>query len=110
MPVEREIWESINDLIIERAEAIMYEGGIQALELLKADKRTIKILEEILKKEEAFANWLQKNNPRRAKRNEKAAGRKEEKGKGRNGRVSYYYCHNYVRFNILFRPFFVLIA
>ncbi len=66
--VEREIWESINDLIIERAEAIMYEGGIQALELLKADKKTMKILEKILKEEEAFANWLQKNNPRIAKR------------------------------------------
>ena len=29
---EREVWESLNDLIIERAEAIMYKGGIQALE------------------------------------------------------------------------------
>jgi len=27
-PNEREVWESLNDLIVERAEAIMYEGGI----------------------------------------------------------------------------------
>ena len=67
-PNEREIWESMNDLIVERAEAIMYQGGIQALELLKADKKTIKVLERNLKEEEAFANWLEKNNPRIAKR------------------------------------------
>ncbi|MGA8082964.1 MAG: hypothetical protein WB988_13990, partial [Candidatus Nitrosopolaris sp.] len=42
--------------------------GIQALELLKADKRAIKVLEKNLKEEEAFANWLEKNNPRIAKR------------------------------------------
>ena len=65
---EREIWESLNDLIIERAEAIMYKGGIQALELLKADKKTIKALERNLKEEESFGNWLEKNNPRIAKR------------------------------------------
>jgi ferritin-like metal-binding protein YciE len=35
---------------------------------LKADKKTIKTLEKILKEEEGFANWLQKNNPRIAKR------------------------------------------
>jgi ferritin-like metal-binding protein YciE len=58
----------MNDLIIERAETILYEGGIQALELLKADKRAIKVLEKNLKEEEAFANWLEKNNPRIAKR------------------------------------------
>jgi hypothetical protein len=29
---QKEVFESLNDLIIERAEAIMYEGGIQALE------------------------------------------------------------------------------
>ena len=67
-PNEREVWESLNDLIVERAEAIMYEGGIQALELLKADKKTIKSLEKNLKEEEAFANWLGKNNPRIEKR------------------------------------------
>ncbi|MFZ0225010.1 MAG: DUF892 family protein [Candidatus Nitrosopolaris sp.] len=67
-PNEREVWESMNDLIIERAETIWYEGGIQALELLKADKRAIKVLEKNLKEEEAFANWLEKNNPRIAKR------------------------------------------
>jgi ferritin-like metal-binding protein YciE len=58
----------MNDLIIERAETILYEGGIQALELLKADKRAIKVLEKNLKEEEAFANWLEKDNPRIAKR------------------------------------------
>lgn len=65
---EREVWESLNDLIIERAEAIMYRGGIQALQLLKADKKTIKELEKCLKEEEAFGNWLEKNNPKIAKR------------------------------------------
>src|ERR687887_410563 len=67
-PNEREVWESLNDLIIERAETIMYEGGIQALELLKADKKAIKTLERNLKEEEVYAKWLQKNNPRIAKR------------------------------------------
>jgi ferritin-like metal-binding protein YciE len=65
---EREVWESINDLIIERAEAIMYKGGIQALELLKADKKTIDILKKILKEEEAFGDWLERNNPKIARR------------------------------------------
>jgi hypothetical protein len=64
---EREVWESLNDLIIERAESIIYKGGIQALELLKADKKTIKVLEKNLK-EEAFGDWLEKNNPKIAKR------------------------------------------
>jgi ferritin-like metal-binding protein YciE len=65
---EREVWESLNDLIVERAEAIMYRAGIQALQLLKADKKTIKALEMNLKEEEAFGNWLEKNNPKMAKR------------------------------------------
>jgi ferritin-like metal-binding protein YciE len=65
---EREVWESLNDLIIEKAEAIMYRGGIQALELLQADKKTIKTLEKILKEEQAFGDWLEKNNPKIAKR------------------------------------------
>jgi ferritin-like metal-binding protein YciE len=65
---EREVWESLNDLIIERAESIMYRGGIQALELLKADKETIKTLEKILKEEQALGDWLEKNNPKIAKR------------------------------------------
>jgi ferritin-like metal-binding protein YciE len=65
---EKEVWESLNDLIIERAEAIMYKGGIQALELLKVDKKTIKALEKNLKEEQAFGDWLDKNNPRIAKR------------------------------------------
>ncbi|MFL6348365.1 MAG: DUF892 family protein [Nitrososphaeraceae archaeon] len=65
---EREVWESLNDLIIERAEAIMYRGGIQALELLKADKKTIKALEKNLKEEEAFGDWLEKNNPKIARK------------------------------------------
>ena len=77
-PNEKEIWESLNDLIMERAEAIMYEGGIQALRLLKADKKTIKALEKILKEEKAFANWLQKNNPRIAKRLLRKKKKKEE--------------------------------
>ena len=67
-PNEKEIWESLNDLIMERAEAIMYEGGIQALELLKADKKTIDILKKNLKEEEAFGNWLERNNPMIARR------------------------------------------
>ena len=65
---EKEVWESLNDLIIERAEAIMYKGGIQALELLKIDKKTIKALEKNLKEEQAFGDWLEKNNPRIAKK------------------------------------------
>ena len=65
---EGEVWESLNDLIIERAESIIYKGGIQALELLKADKKTIKVLEKNLKEEEAFGDWLEKNNPNIAKR------------------------------------------
>ncbi|MGB5091175.1 MAG: hypothetical protein WBN72_09550, partial [Nitrososphaeraceae archaeon] len=65
---EREVWESLNDLIVERAEAIMYRGGIQALQLLKADSKTIKALEKNLKEEEAFGDWLEKNNPKIAKR------------------------------------------
>ena len=65
---EREVWESLNDLIIERAESIIYKGGIQSLELLKADKKTIKVLEKNLKEEEAFGDWLEKNNPKIAKR------------------------------------------
>lgn len=65
---EREVWEALNDLIIERAEAIMYEGGIQALELLRADKKAIKVLQKNLKEEKLFGDWLEKNNPRIAKR------------------------------------------
>lgn len=65
---EREVWESLNDLIVERAEAIMYRGGIQALVLLHADKKTIKALEKNLKEEQAFGDWLEKNNPKIAKR------------------------------------------
>src|SRR5919205_3535315 len=65
---EREVWESLNDLIVERAEAIMYRGGIQALELLKADKKTIKTLEKNLKEEQAFGDWLERNNPKLARK------------------------------------------
>ncbi len=65
---EKEVWESLNDLIIERAEAIMYRGGIQALELLKADKKTIKALQKNLKEEQAFGDWLEKNNPKIARK------------------------------------------
>ena len=65
---EREVWESLNDLIVERAEAIMYKGGIQALELLNADKKTIDTLKKNLKEEESFGDWLERNNPKIAKR------------------------------------------
>ena len=81
---EREVWESLNDLIVERAEAIMYKGGIQALQLLKADKKTIKELEKCLKEEEVFGDWLEKNNPKVAKRlmitqiEEKKQGKKKK--------------------------------
>ena len=51
---EREVWESLNDLIIERAESIMYKGGIQALELLKADKKTIKVPREEFERRRSF--------------------------------------------------------
>lgn len=92
---EREVWESLNDLIIERAEAIMYKGGIQALELLKADKKTIKALERNLKEEESFGNWLEKNNPRIAKRlmtmqieEKKKYGKKKKVIKDENEAVS----------------------
>jgi ferritin-like metal-binding protein YciE len=80
--IEREVWESLNDLIIERAEAIMYKGGIQALELLKADKKTIRALDKNLKEEEAFGDWLEKNNPKIAKRlMSKRTQDKKKKGK-----------------------------
>ena len=81
---EREVWESLNDLIVERAEAIMYRGGIQALQLLRADKKTIKELEKCLKEEEVFGDWLEKNNPKVAKRlmitqiEEKKQGKKKK--------------------------------
>ena len=85
----------LNDLIIERAEAIMYKGGIQALELLKAEKKTIKALERNLKEEESFGNWLEKNNPRIAKRlmtiqieEKKKYGKKKKVIKNENEAVS----------------------
>ena len=96
-PNEREVWESLNDLIIERAEAIMYEGGIQALELLNADKKAIKTLEKNLKEEEAFASWLEKNNPRIAKRLMKK--QLEEKKKQKTEEASCHY-YNKLRFDI----------
>lgn len=65
---EMEVWESVNDLIVEKAEAVMYRAGIQALELLGADKKTISALKKNLAEEEAFARWLEKNNPRIAKK------------------------------------------
>jgi hypothetical protein len=51
---EREVWESLNDLIIEREESIMYKGGIQALELLKTDKKAIKVLEKNFERRRSF--------------------------------------------------------
>ncbi len=65
---EREVWESVNDLIVEKAEVVMYKSGIQALELLGADKKTISALKKNLQEEEAFAKLLEKNNPRIAKK------------------------------------------
>ena len=44
------------------------QRGIQALELLKADKKTIDILKKNLKEEESFGDWLERNNPKVAKR------------------------------------------
>lgn len=92
---EREVWESLNDLIVERAEAIMYKGGIQALELLKADKKTIKALERNLKEEESFGDWLEKNNPKIAKRlmkmqmeEKKKYGKKKKVTKDEKGAIS----------------------
>jgi ferritin-like metal-binding protein YciE len=92
---EREVWESLNDLIVERAEAIMYKGGIQALELLKADKKTIKALERNLKEEESFGDWLEKNNPKIAKRlmkmqmeEKKKYGKKKKVTKDKKGAIS----------------------
>jgi ferritin-like metal-binding protein YciE len=80
---EKEVWESLNDLIIERAEVIMYKGGIQALELLKADKKTIQALQKNLKEEQAFGDWLEKNNPKIARKlmTSKARDRKKRRTK-----------------------------
>ena len=65
---ERDVMESVNDLITEKAEAIMYRAGIDALKLLEADKKTIGVLKKNLKEEEAFGKWLEKNNSRIAKK------------------------------------------
>ncbi|MEW6603560.1 MAG: DUF892 family protein [Thermoproteota archaeon] len=65
---EMEVWEAVNDLIVEKAEAVMYRAGIQALEMLGADRKTINALKKSLQEEEAFARWLEKNNPRIAKK------------------------------------------
>jgi ferritin-like metal-binding protein YciE len=85
---ERDVMESVNDLIVEKAETIMYRAGIDALKMLQADKRTIDVLKKNLKEEEAFARWLEKNNPRIAKklmtdqmRKRKKGRQKQEKGK-----------------------------
>lgn len=78
---EREVWESINDLIVERAEVIMYRAGIDALRLLNADKKTIDVLRKNLKEEEAFAKLLEKNNPKVAKKLMKKQMREGKKKK-----------------------------
>jgi bacterioferritin (cytochrome b1) len=78
---EREVWESVNDLIVESSEAIMYRAGIQALELLKIDKKTVGVLKRNLREEEAFAKWLEKNNPRIAKKLMKEQMREGKKKK-----------------------------
>ena len=95
---EREIWEAVNDLIVERAEAIMYRAGIQALELLGSDRKTIGALKKNLKEEEEFAKWLEKNNPRIAKKlmkeqmregkKKRIAGVKSDKGEAAAGSES----------------------
>jgi ferritin-like metal-binding protein YciE len=78
---ERDVWESVNDLIVEKAEMIMYRAGIDALKLLQADKKTIDVLKKNLKEEEAFAKWLEKNNPRIAKKLMTEQMRKGKKGR-----------------------------
>lgn len=79
---EREVWESVNDLIIERSEVIMYRAGITALELLEMDKKIIGILKKNLREEEAFSKWLEKNNPRIAKKLMKEQMREGKRKKG----------------------------
>lgn len=79
---EREVWESVNDLIIEKAEVVMYRAGIDALQLLEADKKTIDALKKNLKEEEAFAKLLEKSNPRVAK---KLMAEQMKKGKKEKG-------------------------
>jgi ferritin-like metal-binding protein YciE len=78
---ERDVMESVNDLITEKAEAIMYRAGIDALKLLEADKKTIGVLKKNLKEEEAFGKWLEKNNPRIAKKLMTDQMRKGKKGR-----------------------------
>lgn len=78
---ERDVMESVNDLIVEKAEAIMYRAGIDALKLLQADKKTIDVLKKNLKEEQAFAKWLEKNNPRIAKKLMRDQMRKGKKGR-----------------------------
>ena len=65
---EREVIESVNDLIVEKAEVVMYRSGIEALKLLQADKKTIDVLKKNLKEEQGFEKWLERNNPRIAKK------------------------------------------
>jgi ferritin-like metal-binding protein YciE len=77
---ERDVWESVNDLIVEKAETIMYKAGIDALKLLQADKKTIDVLKKNLREEEAFGKWLEKNNPRIAKKLMTEQMRKGKKG------------------------------
>jgi ferritin-like metal-binding protein YciE len=78
---EREVMESVNDLIIEKSETIMYRAGIDALKLLQADKKTIEALKKNLKEEEAFGKWLEKNNPRIARKLMTEQMRKRKKGR-----------------------------
>jgi ferritin-like metal-binding protein YciE len=78
---ERDVIESVNDLIVEKAETIMYRAGIDALKLLQADKKTIDVLKKNLKEDEAFGKWLEKNNPRIAKKLMTDQMRKGKKGR-----------------------------
>jgi ferritin-like metal-binding protein YciE len=78
---ERDVIESVNDLIVEKAETVMYKAGIDALKLLQADKKTIDVLKKNLKEEETFGKWLENNNPRIARKLMTEQMRKRKKGR-----------------------------
>ena len=78
---ERDVIESVNDLIVEKAETVMYRAGIDALKLLQADKKTIDVLKKNLKEEETFGKWLENNNPRIARKLMTEQMRKKKKGR-----------------------------
>jgi tRNA A22 N-methylase len=65
----------------------MYKGGIQALELLKADKKTIKTLEKNLKEEQVFGDWLERNNPKLARKLMTSQMQEKKQRKKRNNEL-----------------------